>query len=139
MATPAAPVESQAPDTEGSSPSEGGKISLPEIIFFVLWAAISDALEILGDFALAIPVAGIGIWFITEGFGILTSAVIAIWLMLRGGSFGQAKKLITFILGSVFDSLTAGALPLRTISLIVAIWMHNHPNVVPLAGKLIKD
>ena len=70
-------------------------------------------------------------------FGMFTSAVLAIWLWFRGGSFGAAKKLVVFLIGSVFDSLTAGVLPLRTISLFVAIWIHNHPKLTALATSAI--
>lgn len=116
------------------------KITPPEIIFFGLWAVFADIGEIIGAFALAIPVAGWGIWLLLAVFGMFTSAVLALWLWFRGGSFGAAKKLIVFLLGAVFDSLTTGILPLRTIALGVAIWMHNHPKLTAVTmrgvGKL---
>ena len=118
--------------------SEREKITPPEMIFFGLWALFADIGEIVGVFAWAIPFAGQGLWLLMVAFGMFTSAVIAIWLWFRGGSFGAAKKLVVFLIGSVFDSLMAGVLPLRTISLFVAIWIHNHPKLTALTAHVVK-
>ena len=118
--------------------SEREKITPPEMIFFGLWALFADIGEIVGVFAWAIPFAGQGLWLLMVAFGMFTSAVIAIWLWFRGGSFGAAKKLVVFLIGSVFDSLMAGVLPLRTISLFVAVWIHNHPKLTALTAHVVK-
>ncbi|OGY96455.1 MAG: hypothetical protein A2128_02635 [Candidatus Liptonbacteria bacterium GWC1_60_9] len=108
------------------------------MIFFGLWSLFADIGEIVGALAWVIPIAGQGLWLLMAAFGMMTSAVIATWLWFRGGSFGAAKKLVVFLIGSVFDSLTTGILPLRTISLFVAIWIHNHPKLTALTVHAAK-
>jgi len=129
-ANSAPPLPSALPEAE--------KITPPEIIFSVLWSAFADIFEIVGGFVFSIPYVGWGIWLLAATFGVFTSAVIAIWLWFRGGSFGAAKKLTTFILGALFDSLTTGILPIRTIALCLAIWMHNHPKLTALTTGVAK-
>lgn len=126
-----------APSLPSALP-EREKITPPEMIFFGLWSLFADIGEVVGGFSLAIPIAGWGLWLLMAAFGMFTSAVIAIWLWFRGGSFGAAKKLVVFLIGSVFDSLTTGVLPLRTISLVVAIWIHNHPKLTALTAHVVK-
>jgi len=131
------PAAHSAPSLPSALP-EREKITPPEMIFFGLWSLFADIGEIVGALAWVIPIAGQGLWLLMAAFGMMTSAVIAIWLWFRGGSFGAAKKLVVFLIGSVFDSLMAGVLPLRTISLFVAIWIHNHPKLTALTAHVVK-
>jgi len=131
------PAAHSAPSLPSALP-EREKITPPEMIFFGLWSLFADIGEIVGALAWVIPIAGQGLWLLMAAFGMMTSAVIAIWLWFRGGSFGAAKKLVVFLIGSVFDSLMAGVLPLRTISLFVAVWIHNHPKLTALTAHVVK-
>jgi hypothetical protein len=127
------------PQEELAAKLEGGKITLPEIIFFGSWAFLADAAEILGAFVLAVPLIGIVLWIMMAAFGLFSSAVIAIWLFSRGASYGIARrairKVIIYLGGSAADALTGGMLPLRTVSLLLAIWIHNHPKLSSIAGQ----
>jgi len=131
------PAAHSAPSLPSALP-EREKITPPEMIFFGLWSLFADIGEIVGALAWVIPIAGQGLWLLMAAFGMMTSAVIATWLWFRGGSFGAAKKLVVFLIGSVFDSLTTGVLPLRTISLFVAVWIHNHPKLTALTAHVVK-
>ena len=131
------PAAHSAPSLPSALP-EREKITPPEMIFFGLWSLFADIGEIVGALAWVIPIAGQGLWLLMAAFGMMTSAVIATWLWFRGGSFGAAKKLVVFLIGSVFDSLMAGVLPLRTISLFVAVWIHNHPKLTALTAHVVK-
>src|SRR3972149_6845858 len=131
------PAAHSAPSLPSALP-EREKITPPEMMFFGLWSLFADIGEIVGALAWVIPIAGQGLWLLMAAFRITTSAVIATWLWFRGVSFGAAKKLVVFLIGSVFDSLTTGILPLRTISLFVAIWIHNHPKLTALTVHAAK-
>ena len=70
---------------------------------------------------------GIVIWLPVFLFGLSVSIGIFMWSMLRGvnGSF-FVKRALILIVGFVFDGMTAGVVPIRTLTLIITIWLNNH-------------
>ena len=113
--------------------SEKAKITLPETIIFTMLSLFTDTIEILAGLVNILPVLGQAIWFIVWVFGIFVSAIIILWSFIRGvhGRYG-IKMAVTRIIGFVFDSALAGILPIRTLTLIITIWINNH-----LEGKNI--
>lgn len=122
--------------------SESAKISLPEIILVVSIAALADTLEILAAMALGVPVVGQVFFGASYIFGLCVSGILALWALLKGtASSAYVKKMITVITGSTLDELTGGILPLRTITLIIAIMIHNRAEKVKqekITGALSK-
>lgn len=114
-----------------ASEYEDVKISLPESIIVVLLAASADAFEIVAALIAAVPVVGLVVWLMAFSFGIFVSVIIIIWSLLKGarGSFVvkyATRRLIALIGGAILDALTGGILPMRTIVLIITIWLNNH-------------
>ena len=93
--------------------SEKAKVSLGEAVLLVVVAAISDLLE-------PIPVFGFVV-------GLAASGAILLWSVFRGihGRF-FAKKIVTLLISFLADSLTGGIFPIRTLSLVITIWLNNH-------------
>ena len=111
--------------------SEKAKISLPETIIFIIIAGSADAFELFSAFAFAIPVIGQAIWIMALIYGFFVSAIILFWSIIRGASGGfivgriVKRKIAPLIAGFTVDFFTGGFLPIRTITLIIVIWLNN--------------
>ena len=123
--------------------SEKAKIGLPETIIFTLLALFADAVEFLGASANILPVIGQAIWFFTWIFGLIVSLIILLWTFIRGVHGRSAIKIaVARIVGFLLDSALIGWLPIRTVVLIVTIWLNNHlenkeiDRVVSLLSKI---
>ncbi len=94
--------------------SRKAKIGLAETIIFTLFSIVADIFEL-------IPFIGLIV-------GIPISFAIILWTFLRGvhGRFA-IKIAVARILSFVADAvLFGGFLPIRTIALIITIWLNNH-------------
>lgn len=113
---------------EGSAEeSEDSVIHIPEIILIVMVALSADLAEILGFVVITIPIVGIVIFALLYFFGLLASGTVILWSFLRGGinTKRSAKRIVTVLLSSSGDAVSGGVLPLRTVGIVVAIWLHN--------------
>ena len=99
------------------------KISLPEAILMVTIAVVADILEL-------ILVAVGGDWGFIDTPVLL---IIQFWLFMKGARWAWALtgNLLEFI-----PFLTA--LPIRTVTLLITIYITNHPNKTGLVGILGK-
>ena len=112
---------------EDAEKSSNAIVTTPEKIITVTTSSIADGLELLSGLALGMPVIGWALWGLSFFFGIFVSAGLFTWSMLRGvnGSF-FVKRLLILALGFILDEATLGILPIRTITLIIVIWLNNH-------------
>jgi len=110
--------------------SEKAKIELPEAFVFVMLALVADGIEFLMGFAHLLPVLGQAMWFMGWIFGLSISATIILWLILKGAYEGPATKkkrkvIVNAIIFLADAVILGGWLPLRSISLMVTIWLSN--------------
>jgi len=110
--------------------SEKAKISLGETVILVSASALSDILE-------PIPFLGFVV-------GLATSCAIILWSIMRNahGRF-FTKRVVALLISFLGDSIILlGALPIRTVSLIITIWINNHveeknlKRIVSFLGKV---
>ena len=122
--------------------SERAKTSMPETIIFTLIALFTDTIEYLAGLANVLPVLGQAIWFMVWVFGLFVSAIIILWSFIRGVHGSRAIKFGVYrIIGFMFDAALAGFLPIRTIVLVVTIWLNNrleNKEIDRLVGLLSK-
>lgn len=102
------------------------KIGGVEAYFLIVFSVIADILDIIA-FVLALTVAGALIAVILKFFSLMISGFIVMWSFLRGllGRF-VIKAVIILILGFILDELSMGLLPIKTISIVIVIWLNNH-------------
>ena len=121
---------SSVEELENAAKREPDLIGEAEATIFILIAASADLFEIFAFFAAIVPVIGWATFGMALFFGIMASSIIFIWTLSRSvkGSFvtGLAlRKALAFFFGAFIDTLTGGVLPLRTVTLLIVIWMHN--------------
>lgn len=93
------------------------KISLPEIIMMILLSLLSEVLDIVD-------------------FGWVIGFPLQFWVFLRGGDF-SFKKQGASIIGNVLEVIPIlNWFPIRTITLIISIYMINHPEKSGVLGKV---
>jgi hypothetical protein len=114
-------------------------IGLPEIIFMVLLVGGIDLFEVISGFALAIPVIGQILIFINWFFDMFVLAITQLWFIMKGGI--GFKQIATSLIGNLIEFVPAlDVLPIRTVTLIIVIYMINHPKAAKIAsfasGKL---
>jgi len=103
---------------------EQKKISLPEGIIMVLIVLCADIVEILVD------LTGFGI-IIGEVINFAVGAMIEFWLFIKG--IKGFWKLTSWGIGTLLDGALASFLPIKTITLIITIWLVNHPKAAQVA------
>lgn len=109
------------------------KIGLPEIIIMLMVVGGADALEVVTDLSFAIPVIGQILLFTNPFIDIFTLAIVQFWLIMKGG-IGFNKQ-ATVLVGNLIELVPGlDILPIRTVSLIVTIYMINHPKVAKMAA-----
>ena len=89
------------------------KISTVAIVLMLMLAVSADAMEIILDF------------FAGNDFGMMAivDAILIFWLTMKGAKAGWV------IGGAIMELIPwVDALPIRTIVLLVAIYLTNHPN-----------
>jgi len=101
------------------------KISLPEIIIMILIVGSADLLDIISNFVIPLPV--IGLFFLIFNFFVDTVVLLIIqfWFIIKGGI--GFRKQVTALVGNLMEFIPGlDILPLRTLSLIIAIYLINH-------------
>ena len=98
----------------------------------------ADLFDVFVGLAAAVPVIGqillFGNWFVD----IFVLAIIQFWLIMKGGiGFG---KQATVLAGNLIEFIPLlDILPIRTVALLVAIYMINHPGIAEkIAGPAAK-
>lgn len=103
-------------------------ITSVETFIFLFLTGLTD----LGEFLAALTagtIIGIPILILVFIFGVFVSGICVLWLMLRGGGSTHTfiiRRLLIFLAGAILDAATAGALPMRSIAMAVAIYVNNH-------------
>jgi len=100
---------------------EQKKISLPEGIIMVMIVLCADIAEILVD------LTGFGI-IIGEIINFVVGIGLQLWLFMKG--IKGFWKLASWGIGTLLDGVLAGFLPIKTITLIITIYLVNHPKIV---------
>ena len=104
------------------------KISLPEIIIIVMLVAGADLFDVFVGLAAAIPAIGQILLFFNWFVDIFILAVVQFWLIMRGGI--GFKKQATALAGNLMELIPLlDVLPIRTATLLIAIYMINNPNI----------
>jgi hypothetical protein len=100
---------------------EDKKISMVETMFLVLFIVPLDIIELVAG---VVP----GLSYIAIGYDLAAMGGLFMYFHMKGGNYALPTA------GSGIEAVFPGidALPIRTITLIVAIYMTNHPN----AGKI---
>lgn len=102
------------------------KISLPEGIFMMEVVVLADVVEILVD------LTGFGI-IIGEIINFATGAMIEGWLLMKG--LRGTRNLVSFGVGTILDGVTTSFLPVKSITMVITIYLVNHPKVLEKVGK----
>jgi len=91
------------------SEDEGPKISLPEGILMVMLSLIGELLDIID-------------------LGWLVGFPIQLWLIMKGGI--AFRKQVPALVGNLIELIPIlDWLPIRTLTLLITIYMINHPKV----------
>ncbi len=103
----------------------------PEGIMLLILAGTSDAVALLSDLAILIPVVGIIIMGLVKIVSFVTWAIILFWFIMKEGFTGG--PLLLAIAGG---SLNFAGLPSMTLAVIVAIYLANHPKAAAAASMV---
>lgn len=94
----------------------------------ILFSLFADAVDAVLNFLALIPVIGFGIFMISPLISASFFAVTEFWLIMRGG-FGFRQQ-VSVIVGNLLDIIPfLSFLPFKTVSVMIAIYMINHPKV----------
>lgn len=108
--------------------AERDKISLVEGLLLLMLAAAADLLEIVAGLTVVLAIIGLF-------FGLLASGILILWARLRSGtSYLIFRRVIINLAGWFLDVAFLGILPIRTIALLLTIWINNRD-----ANKRIKE
>ena len=108
------------------------KISLPEIIIMVMIVGGADALEIFTDLLVVVPVIGQILLFLNPFVDIFVLAIVQLWFIIKGGI--GFRKQVSALVGNLIELIPGlDILPIRTTTLIIAIYLINHPGVAKVA------
>ena len=103
-------------------------IHLPEAILMLLIVVPVDILEAIANFTVAIPILGkifIVIMWLADPICLF---FIGIWLKIKG------VKWAWYLVGSILEFIPGiDILPLRTVTLLLTIYLANNPEVVAVA------
>jgi hypothetical protein len=114
-------------------------IGLPEMIFMLLLVGGADLFEVVAGFAIAVPVVGQVMVFINWFSDRFVLAITQLWFIMKGGI--GFSKIATSLIGNLIEFIPGlDILPIRTVTLIIVIYMINHPKAAQVAslasGKL---
>lgn len=109
-------------DQPAPPPEAHGKISLVEGIVMLMITLTADIIEIILTFFALNPLSVV--------IDVPTTAIIQFWLWMKGakGTWALAGNLIEFIPYLDF-------LPIRTVTLLITIYLSNHQKTAAVAGS----
>ena len=97
--------------------------------------AFADIFDVVTTISLAVPVLGEILIVLNWFVDIVVLAIIWIWLIIKE-EIG-ARIMITSLIGSLAEFIPLlDVLPIRTVVLLLTIYMINHPKVADAAAKL---
>ncbi len=110
---------------------EQKKISLPEAIIMIMITGLADLFELVATFVEAVPVVGQILLFMKWFVAIFSWLAIQFWLIMKG------IRGMWFLSGSLLDAVAnflAFDIPFgKTVSIILTIYLANHPKVTKVA------
>lgn len=124
------PIEEDEEETkEGAGvegEDEGPKISLPEGIIMVMISLVAEVMDIVGSLTVFLmPLSWIS--------DLTNLAIIQIWLIMKGG-IGFKKQAVA-LTGNLIELIPIlDILPIRTATLLIAIYLINHPKAAKIAA-----
>jgi len=114
--------------------NEDKKISLAEALLMVLLNLFADAADVAFNFLALIPIVGMISFVIAPFLSMSIFAITEFWLIIRGG-FGFRQQL-SVIVGNLADIVPfVSVLPFKTVSVVVAIYMINHPKIASAISR----
>ncbi|MEK7193858.1 MAG: hypothetical protein AAB651_00655 [Patescibacteria group bacterium] len=124
------PEEGETEETGEFEEDEGPKISLPEGIIMVLISLVAEVMDIVGSLTVFLtPLSWIS--------DLTNLAIIQIWLIIKGG-IGFRKQAVA-LTGNLIELIPVlDILPVRTATLLVAIYLINHPKAAKIAAPAKK-
>lgn len=100
------------------------KIELPEIIIMLLLNGGADALDVVADLSLPVPIVGQIMLFLNVLSGVVVLAITQFWLIMKGGV--ALRKQVAYLTGALLDLMPVlNALPTKTVALIIAMYLIN--------------
>jgi len=88
----------------------------------------ADAIDAALNFLALVPVIGIGALIISPIISASFFAITEFWLIMKGGM--GFRQQVSVIVGNLLDIIPfLSFLPFKTASVIIAIYMINHPKV----------
>ncbi len=97
-------------------------ITIPAKLIITGVKAAAAGLVAIGT---VLVVVGVMWWLFTFSFGLIVSASILVWSILRGAHYMLSRRLIIILAGIFLDAATAGALPTRSMAVLLVIWLNN--------------
>ena len=92
----------------------------------------ADALEIFTDLSAAVPVIGQILLFLNPFVDIFVLAIVQLWFIMKGGI--GFRKQVSALVGNLIEFIPGlDILPIRTTTLIIVIYLINHPKVAKVA------
>ncbi len=116
---------------------EQKKISLPEIILMIMIVGGADLFDAITTLVALVPIIGKVFVFTNIFVGIFVLLIIQFWLILKGG-IGFKKQLVVLV-GNLIELIPGlNILPIRTLTLLIAIYLINHPKIMKIASRTQK-
>ncbi|PIU98444.1 hypothetical protein COS61_01380 [Candidatus Wolfebacteria bacterium CG03_land_8_20_14_0_80_40_12] len=108
------------------------KISLPEIIIMVMIVGGADGFDVITGLFAIVPIIGQILLFMNFFVDIFVLAITQFWFIMKGGK--GFKKQATALAGNLIEFIPLlDILPIRTATLIIVIYLINHPKVAKAA------
>lgn len=94
-------------------------IGLAETIFLVLLVGAEEFMEVI----ILLVTLGTGI-IVVEIMNVATAILMEMYMLFRGGT--GVKRLLIQPLGAFFDGILGTILPIKTLAMVIGIWMINN-------------
>lgn len=107
------------------------KFTASEIVILLIITVLNDALSIIADLSLAIPILGEVLIVSAEVADFVVFAVVLIWFGLKVGLLNAAG--FVQMIGGVADFI---GVPGRTVSAAIGMFIVNHPKLEGVATKI---
>ncbi len=109
------------------------KISLVEALLMVLLNLFADVIDAAFTFLALVPVVGVVAFIIAPIISFSVFAITEFWLIMRGGV--GFRQQLSVIAGNLLDIIPfLSFLPLKTGSVLIAIYMINHPKIAGIVS-----
>ncbi len=97
----------------------------------------ADLFDVITGLAAAVPIIGQILIFSNWFVDIFVLVIIQLWFIMKGG-IGFGKQAVALV-GNLIEFIPLlDILPIRTATLLVAIYLINHPKIIGKVTKVIK-